>query len=118
MFVNLDSLNISNSKLTVTIEPNNTNITSIMHLPSINYEVPITLVNSGKVYNYPADISEFKNSNLVKDFSLFIGFLSLLFMLVGFFTPAGKLIVVEALAVVQMGYFSLIQLDVIPPTYH
>ncbi len=37
--------------------------------------------------------------------------------MVGFFVPAGKLIVLEALAVVQITYFSILQFDKVSPTF-
>lgn len=36
---------------------------------------------------------------------------------VGLFIPSGKLIIVEALAVIQISYFSILQFSKIPPTY-
>jgi hypothetical protein len=38
-------------------------------------------------------------------------------MLLGLFGPGGKLIVVEALAVIQITYFSILQFQKIPPTF-
>lgn len=47
-----------------------------------------------------------------------MGFGALVFMLVGFMMPVGKLIVVECLAVVQVGFFSVLQLEIVPVTYY
>ena len=47
-----------------------------------------------------------------------MGFGALVFMLLGFLMPVGKLIVVECLAVVQVGFFSVLQLEIVPVTYY
>jgi hypothetical protein len=46
-----------------------------------------------------------------------VGLISLFLAILGFFMPAGKLIVIEALAVVQIAYFSVLQFKKIPPTF-
>lgn len=49
--------------------------------------------------------------------STVLGYTSFVFMLCGLITPVGKLIVVEALAVIQLGFFTVLQFDKITPTF-
>jgi hypothetical protein len=46
-----------------------------------------------------------------------VGMICLAFAFIGLCVPAGKLIVIEALAVVQLTFFSVLQFDKIPPTF-
>ena len=118
MIINYDQVSIENTQLVVTIEPSNTNIPAIMHLPKMDYTNVITSESSAvPFYSYPPEIYEFKNSHVVQRMSQVIGFLGLVMILVGFVVPSGKLVIVECLAVIQVGYFSLLQLQRIPPTY-
>lgn len=46
-----------------------------------------------------------------------IGFMALFMAFASFFMPFGKLIVIEALAVIQISYFGIMQFNKIPPTF-
>lgn len=46
-----------------------------------------------------------------------VGMVGLGFVVIGWMLPSGKLIVIEALAVIQIAYFSIFQFNKIPPTY-
>lgn len=46
-----------------------------------------------------------------------LGYTSFVFLLLGLVSPVGKIIVVEALAVIQLGFFTVLQFDKIPPTF-
>ncbi len=46
-----------------------------------------------------------------------VGILAILLAFLGLCIPSGKLIIVEALAVIQISYFSVLQFQKIPPTY-
>lgn len=70
-----------------------------------------------KLYNYPPEIYEMKRQGYIKKFSQYVGFGSLTFLLIGFLSPIGKLIIMECLAVIQISFFSLMQLDLMPITY-
>lgn len=49
--------------------------------------------------------------------SLMIGILCILFILAGFIIPSGKIIIIEALAVIQITYFSILHYEKIPTSY-
>ncbi len=60
-----------------------------------------------KFYNYPQEVYDMK---IIGDLNLFCqygGFGSLVFLLIGFVSPVGKLLVVECLAVIQVSFFSI-----------
>ena len=92
------------------------------NLPAINFENPqakvlvkISSSNNGvDLYNYGSEIYDFQSS--VNGLCSAIGFISLFFMILGMIIPFGKLIVIEALAVVQLSFFSVLELKKIPPT--
>jgi hypothetical protein len=46
-----------------------------------------------------------------------VGILSFILAILGFLIPGGKLIVLEMLAVIQIGYFSLLEFEKVPPTF-
>jgi hypothetical protein len=58
-----------------------------------------------------------KKQGYVRTFSQYVGFGAFAFMFMGFMIPVGKLIVVESLAVVQVAFFSILQIDIVPVTY-
>jgi len=58
------------------------------------------------LYDYPSDTYE--TQSFLQTLSTVVGILSLLLALLGLCIPAGKLIILEALAVIQLGYFSLL----------
>ena len=67
------------------------------------------------MYDYSPE--EYRTQNIVETLSLIVGITSLIFAFLGFFVPAGKLIVLETLSVVQMGYFSILSFEKIPPSF-
>ena len=56
-------------------------------------------------------------THLVNYVSQAIGYLALFMAFIGFFMPFGKLIIVEALAVIQISFFAILQFKSIPPSY-
>lgn len=71
--------------------------------------------NGFYLYDYPP--ATYKTQSVIETLSRIVGILSLILAFLGFIVPAGKLIVLEMLAVVQIGYFSLLEFEKIPPTF-
>jgi hypothetical protein len=78
-----------------------------------------TKLNSGKAgigfYNYNQEIYQFEEP--VNALSTVIGMIALALLLIGLCFQAGKLIIVEGLAVLQVSYFSLLMFKKMPPSY-
>jgi hypothetical protein len=71
--------------------------------------------NGVNLYNYGASIYEMQK--IIYMLSSVLGYTSFALMFCGLISPVGKLIVVEALAVIQLGFFTVLQFDKIPPTF-
>lgn len=67
------------------------------------------------LYGYGEEVYAFQG--VVKWVAAGVGFFSLLMAFMGCCVPGGKLILLEALAVVQIGFFSVLQFKKIPPTF-
>jgi len=65
--------------------------------------------------NYGSEIYEFQT--LIGSASTGVGILALFMLFLGFCVPAGKLVILEALAVVQITFFSILQFEKAPPTF-
>jgi hypothetical protein len=63
------------------------------------------------------DDSMYSAQSAISGVSSAIGFLAIVLAILGLCIPSGKLIIVEALAVIQISYFSVLQFQKIPPTY-
>jgi hypothetical protein len=46
-----------------------------------------------------------------------IGLFTLVLAFIGMFAPVGKILIIEAVAVVQISFFSVLQYQKIPPTF-
>ncbi len=115
---NYDQTTIEGSNFTISIAPSNTNILELVHLPSFSYTARLHSGSSmNKFYNYPQKVYDMKSKGCLKLFCQYVGFGSLVFLLIGFVSPVGKLLVVECLAVIQVSFFSIMQLDLVPFTY-
>ena len=55
--------------------------------------------------------------NTVNTLGIIAGVIALVMLILGFCVPSGKIIILEGLVVVQMGYFSILQFEKMPPTY-
>ncbi len=69
------------------------------------------------VYLYGYDQSIYDFQAIVSSIAQAIGFLALFMAFISFFMPFGKLIVIEALAVIQISFFTIMQFKKIPPTF-
>lgn len=99
------------------VSPNNTNISSISYLPDQN-DAYLKLSSNGNgvdLYGYSSDLYDFQST--VQTLCSVLSVLSLLMMFAGLCIPVGKLIILEALAVVQLTYFSILMFEKIPPTF-
>lgn len=56
-------------------------------------------------------------NHMVNYISQSIGYLALFMAFIGFFMPFGKLIIIEALAVIQISFFGILQFKNIPSSY-
>lgn len=94
-----------------------TNLQSLQSLPvQNNLSVKLQTKNTG-IYLYGYDESMYSTQSGISGLSNFIGSMSIILAFLGLFIPSGKLIIVEALAVIQISYFSVLQFQKIPPTY-
>ena len=109
--------NLEDSQIKFNIRPDQTNLTALTDLTTQNdLLLQLNSQSSGfYLYDYSADT--YKTQSIVDTFSRIIGVLSLIFGVLGFIVPAGKLIVLETLAVIQISYFSLLEFEKIPPTF-
>ena len=69
------------------------------------------------VYLFGYDESMYSAQSVISGLSTFVGALGVLFAFLGLVIPSGKLIIIEALGVIQLSYFSVLQFQKIPPTY-
>ena len=108
---------IENSEIRFSINPNATGLASIHSLAhqSANFAKLSSSNNGVDMYSYTEETYQFQKS--VSAMSAFIGYIAMVFAFVGLLSPVGKLIIVEALAVVQLTFFSIIQFRKIPPTF-
>jgi hypothetical protein len=71
--------------------------------------------NGVNLYSYSTDIYDMQKT--IYTLSNVLGYTSFVFLLCGLITPVGKLIVIESLAVIQLGFFTVLQFGKIPPTF-
>lgn len=67
------------------------------------------------LYGYSEDI--YAAQAAINNVCTGIGLMALMMAFVGMFAPTGKIIIIEALAVVQLSFFSVLQYTKIPPTF-
>jgi hypothetical protein len=109
--------NIENAYIKFAMDPSQTII------PQINTKTPQPAVfhlidsrtNGVNLYSYSSNIYEMQKT--IYTLSEVLGYTSFAFLLLGLVSPVGKIIVVEALAVIQLGFFTVLQFDKIPPTF-
>jgi hypothetical protein len=99
------------------VKPNETNLSGIKNLSiQNNLTIKITSDQVGVyLYNYSDETYAFLG--LIDAFSNIVGYFAFIMMVLGFIMPVGKLVIVEALAVVQIGYFSIFQFQKVPLTF-
>jgi hypothetical protein len=116
--VDYGQANLENSFLQFNLQTDQTNLASIGHMTSQN-SLFLRLSSQGSgMYFYNYDEQTYAFQSLLASISSAVGFLALLMMVLGCLVPAGKLIMLEALAVVQISFFTLMQFKKIPPTYY
>ena len=117
LVIDYGQYNIEDSQLKFNIRPDQTNFTALRDLSSqTDLLMKLNSQSNGfYLYDYPADT--YKTQSLIDTLSRIIGVLSLILAFLGFIVPAGKLIVLEMLAVIQIAYFSLLEFEKIPPTF-
>lgn len=86
---------------------------SIITIPSKSLTVSMIASNNQKLSYYEDNVYE--KAKIIEMLSTIIGYLSLILMIIGLIV--GKLIVIEALAVIQISFMSLITLTNLSPTF-
>jgi hypothetical protein len=74
----------------------------------VQYSFPISS-DKNAVYLYAYDQDTYDFQRKISFIASTIGFISLFLVFFGLFMPFGKLIVLEALAVIQISYFGIMQ---------
>ena len=117
LVIDYGQYNIEGSQLKFNIRPDQTNFTALRDLSSqTDLLMKLNSQSNGfYLYDYPVDT--YRTQSLIDTLSRIIGVLSLMLAFLGFIVPAGKLIVLEMLAVIQIAYFSLLEFEKIPPTF-
>lgn len=117
LLINYGDNNLEGSYIHFNVVPSQTGLSALQNTPiQNNVLIPLNSTGNGfYMYDYPP--SAYETQSLVHTLSEVVGLISLLFAVLGFLIPSGKLIVLEALAVIQVGYFSLLEFDKIPPTF-
>jgi hypothetical protein len=116
--VDYGQANLENSFLQFNLQTDQTNLASIGHMtPQNSLFLRLSSQGSG-MYFYNYDEQTYSFQSLLASISSAVGFLALLMMVLGCLVPVGKLIMLEALAVVQISFFTLMQFKKIPPTYY
>jgi hypothetical protein len=117
MVIDYGANNLEDSYLTFTIDPTMTSLTAIQGLSiQNNLMVKISSENS-PVYLFDYSQETYDFQNLVSEVCSGVGFMAFAMVLIGFFVPAGKLIMLEGLAVTQIAFFSVLQFQKVPPTF-
>ena len=117
LIIDYEGSNLESTFLQFNIQPSSTGLTSITHLTTQNnLHLKIDSEKSG-VYLFSYDQETYNFQSLISTLSLVVGLMAFMMMVLGCCVPVGKLIVLEALAVVQISYFSLMQFKKIPPTF-
>ena len=115
--INYGANNIEDSYLTFTIDPTMTSLSAIQGLSvQNNLTVKISSENS-PVYLFDYSHETYDFQNLVSAVCSGVGFMAFAMVMIGFLVPAGKLIMLEGLAVTQIAFFSVLQFQKIPPTF-
>lgn len=96
---------------------NATNLTSLLSIPiKVENFIPI-LSDKNAVYLYAYDHEIYNFQSIIESISSAIGFIALIMAFMGLSMPFGKLIILEALTVIQVSYFAIFQFEKIPPTF-
>ena len=108
---------IESSYLKFSMNPSATGLPSIQSLTPkpINFAKLSSSYNGVDLYSYSDDTYQFQKT--VSVMSAFLGYAAMVFAFLGLLSPVGKLIVVEALVVIQLSFFSILQFKKIPPTF-
>jgi hypothetical protein len=109
---------LENSFLKFNLQTDRTGLTALSTVsPKNGLFLRLSSQGSG-MYFYNYDEQTYTFQSLLSSISSAVGYLALLMMVLGCLVPAGKLIMLEALAVVQISFFTLMQFKKIPPTYY
>jgi hypothetical protein len=109
--------NLEGSELKFNINPGATNLHSLQSL-SVQNNLALKIEGKGTgMYLFGYDESMYSTQTAIGSVSSVVGVLAILLAFLGLCIPSGKLILVEALAVIQISYFSVLQFQKIPPTY-
>lgn len=109
--------NLEGSELKFNINPGATNLQSLQLL-SVKNNLALKIEGKGTgMYLFGYDDSMYSTQSAIGSVSSAIGFLAIFLAFLGLCIPSGKLIIIEALAVIQISYFSVLQFQKIPPTY-
>ncbi len=115
--INYGANNLEGAHLNFNIDPSMTNLTAIQGL-TIQNNLKVKLSSEASpvyLFDYSQETYDFQN--LVSAVSTGVGFMAFSMLLMGFFVPAGKLIMLEATAVTQIAFFSVLQFPKVPPTF-
>ena len=109
--------NIEGSYLQFNILPSNTNLLALQNLShQTNLTVRINSEQTGVyLFDYGQDVYEFQN--LLSTLGKVVGIVTLVMAVLGLFMCSGKVILLEAFAVVQIAFFSLLQYQKVPPSF-
>lgn len=117
LVIDYDGSHIQDTFVRFSIDTSNTSLPSIQSLPPkpqsfarLDSEQSVV-----PLYSYSEDLYQFQKT--LDALSMALGYVCLAFVFAGLLAPAGKLIVIEALAVVQITFFSVLQFQKIPPTF-
>jgi hypothetical protein len=109
--------NLEGSELKFNINPGATNLHSLQsHSVQNNLALKIEGKGTG-MHLFGYDDSMYSTQSAIGSVSSAVGFLALVLAFLGLCIPSGKLIIVEALAVIQISYFSVLQFQKVPQTY-
>jgi hypothetical protein len=114
--IDYDGQSIESTYLKFPINRRASSLASINSLPPQTYKYVklSSSFNGVDLYNYSSET--YASMNLIQMISMGLGYLALAFAVLGLISPVGKLIAVEALAVTQLAFFSIIELKKIPPS--
>jgi hypothetical protein len=100
---------LENSFLKFNLQTDRTGLTALSTVsPKNSLFLRLSSQGSG-MYFYNYDEQTYAFQSLLASISSAVGYLALLMMVLGCLVPAGKLIMLEALAVVQISFFTLMQ---------
>jgi hypothetical protein len=109
--------NLEGSYLKFNLNPLNTNLSALKYASiQNNLFLPVDNSQTGVyLYGYTEDI--YAAQAAINNVCTGIGLIALMMAFIGMFVPTGKIIIIEALAVLQLTFFSVLQYSKIPPTF-